>query len=382
MKAHADLKKQLASKNMQAFVVDLCHYAYEWAEFIPAEGLEYKIFEEFRLREDAGEKTRKGLDKKMQLIPDAVLFVKPGFRSLNQGQCFTVALEIKGEKGDLMSDDKLYKYLGWTDFLFIAVPADLADDAQNKVDQINADHPETVSKIGVVQLDTGTICRWPKRSKVTVEKQNLVLQNAVYNYAFKDAKTIIFNPEEPVSAVSTPKEHVTEEGSLRNNLQEDRKQNDDDTKQYDIPGNNLQKNCTLKGGINKKYSDEEKAARKAAFLARQEFREKQAVELAGKSTVLSEEVRQRLTTLPPKTQDMFWKIRESDNGKQLQDIVSELGYSQRTAAYGLASLTSAGLVKRTGSRKTGAYTVTDIAACDTTCATCSIALQCQDYKPV
>lgn len=348
MKAHADLKKQLASKNMQAFVVDLCHYVYEWSEFIPAEGLEYKIFEEFRLRQDTGEKTRLGLDKKQQLIPDVVLFVKPGYRSLNQGQCFTVALEIKGEKGDLMSDDKLYKYLGWTDFLFVAVPADLADDAQSKVDQINADHPETISKIGIVQLDTGTICRWPKRSEVTVEKQNLVLQNAVYNYAFKDAKTIFFTPEElPTSSE-----------------------------------NNMQENCILKKESNKQNSDEEKAARKAAFLARQEFREKRAVELAEKSTVLNEDIRQRLMAQSPKAQEVFWKIRESKNGKQLQDIVSELDYSQRTAAYGLASLTSAGLIKRDGSRKTGAYTVTDIAACDTTCATCSIALQCKDYKPI
>lgn len=348
MKAHADLKKQLASKNMQAFVVDLCHYVYEWSEFIPAEGLEYKIFEEFRLRQDTGEKTRLGLDKKQQLIPDVVLFVKPGYRSLNQGQCFTVALEIKGEKGDLMSDDKLYKYLGWTDFLFVAVPADLADDAQSKVDQINADHPETISKIGIVQLDTGTICRWPKRSEVTVEKQNLVLQNAVYNYAFKDAKTIFFTPEElPTSSE-----------------------------------NNMQENCILKKESNKQNSDEEKAARKAAFLARQEFREKRAVELAEKSTVLNDDIRQRLMAQSPKAQEVFWKIRESKNGKQLQDIVSELDYSQRTAAYGLASLTSAGLIKRDGSRKTGAYTVTDIAACDTTCATCSIALQCKDYKPI
>lgn len=348
MKAHADLKKLLASKNMQAFVVDLCHYVYEWSEFIPAEGLEYKIFEEFRLRQNTGEKTRLGLDKKQQLIPDVVLFVKPGYRSLNQGQCFTVALEIKGEKGDLMSDDKLYKYLGWTDFLFVAVPADLADDAQSKVDQINADHPETISKIGIVQLDTGTICRWPKRSEVTVEKQNLVLQNAVYNYAFKDAKTIFFTPEElPTSSE-----------------------------------NNMQENCILKKESNKQNSDEEKAARKAAFLARQEFREKRAVELAEKSTVLNEDIRQRLMAQSPKAQEVFWKIRESKNGKQLQDIVSELDYSQRTAAYGLASLTSAGLIKRDGSRKTGAYTVTDIAACDTTCATCSIALQCKDYKPI
>lgn len=348
MKAHADLKKQLASKNMQAFVVDLCHYVYEWSEFIPAEGLEYKIFEEFRLRQDTGKKTRLGLDKKQQLIPDALLFVKPGYRSLNQGQCFTVALEIKGEKGDLMSDDKLYKYLGWTDFLFVAVPADLADDAQSKVDQINADHPETISKIGIVQLDTGTICRWPKRSEVTVEKQNLVLQNAVYNYAFKDAKTIFFTPEElPTSSE-----------------------------------NNMQENCILKKESNKQNSDEEKAARKAAYLARQKFREKRAEVLSEKASVLPEEARQRLSSLSLKTQEVFWKIREAETGKQLQEMATELDYSSRTIAYGLSSLTSAGLIKRAGSRKTGAYTVTDIAACDTTCATCSIALQCKDYKPI
>ena len=348
MKAHADLKKLLASKNMQAFVVDLCHYVYEWSEFIPAEGLEYKIFEEFRLRQNTGEKTRLGLDKKQQLIPEVVLFVKPGYRSLNQGQCFTVALEIKGEKGDLMSDDKLYKYLGWTDFLFVAVSADLADDAQSKVDQINADHPETISKIGIVQLDTGTICRWPKRSEVTVEKQNLVLQNAVYNYAFKDAKTIFFTPEElPTSSE-----------------------------------NNMQENCILKKESNKQNSDEEKAARKAAYLARQEFREKRAEVLSEKASVLPEEARQRLSSLSLKTQEVFWKIREAETGKQLQEMATELDYSSRTIAYGLSSLTSAGLIKRAGSRKTGAYTVTDIAACDTTCATCSIALQCKDYKPI
>ena len=383
MKAHADLKELITSKNIQSFVKDLCLHAYPWTERIPIEYLEYKIFEEFRLREDTGEKTRLGLDKKLQLIPDVVLFIKPGYRALNQQHCFTVALEIKEFKDDLMRDEKLWKYLGWTDFFFIAVPEDLTDFAFKKIDSINEEHPECKNKIGVLGLQTGTMYNSPARSEVTVEKQNLVLQNAVYNYAFKDAQTIIFKPEEPVSAVSTPQDHITEEEGLqKNNLQEDCKLNGSDTQQYDIQENNLQKNCTLKRENNKQYSDEEKAARKAAFLARQEFREKQVTELAGKSAVLSEEVRQRLTALPPKAQEVFWKIRESKSGKQLQDIVSELNYSQRTAAYGLANLTSAGLVKRAGSRKTGAYTVTDIAACDTTCATCSIALQCKDYKPV
>ena len=383
MKAHAELKKLITSKNIQSFVKDLCLHAYPWTERIPVEYLEYKIFEEFRLREDIGEKTRLGLDKKLQLIPDVVLFIKPGYRALNQQHCFTVALEIKEFKDDLMRDEKLWKYLGWTDFFFIAVPEDLTDFAFKKIDSINEEHPEYKNKIGVLGLQTGTMYNSPARSEVTVEKQNLVLQNAVYNYAFKDAKTIVFKPEEPVSAVSTPKEHVTEEeGSLKNNLQEDCKLNGDDTKQYDIPENNLQENCISKKENNKRLSDEEKAARKAAFLARQEFREKRAEVLSEKASVLPEEARQRLSSLSLKTQEVFWKIREAEAGKRLQEMATELDYSPRTIAYGLSSLTSAGLVKRAGSRKTGAYTVTDIAACDTTCATCSIALQCKDYKPV
>lgn len=263
-----------------------------------------------------------------------------------------------------MRDEKLWKYVGWTDFFFIAVPDDLTQYAFEKIVEVNNEHPETLSKIGVLGLETGELYSHPQRSEVSIEKQNLVLQNAVYNYAFKDAKTIFFTPEEPPTPVTSMKKYISEK----------------DTKIS--TQNNLRENCILKEESNQQYSDEEKAARKAAYLARQEFREKRAVELAEKSTVLNEDIRQRLMAQSPKAQEVFWKIRESENGKQLQDIVSELDYSQRTAAYGLASLTSAGLVKRTGSRKTGAYTVTDIAACNTTCATCSIALQCKDYKPI
>lgn len=339
-------------------------HAYPWTERIPAQYLEYKIFEEFRLRESTGEKTRIGLDKKLQIIPDVILFIKPGFRALNQGHCFTVALEIKEFKDDLMRDEKLWKYVGWTDFFFIAVPDELTQYAFEKIVEVNNEHPETLSKIGVLGLETGELYSHPQRSEVSIEKQNLVLQNAVYNYAFKDAKTIFFTPEEPPISVTSTEKNISEE----------------DTKIS--AQNNLQQNCTLRKGSYKQLSNEEKAARKAAFLARQEFREKRAVELAEKSTVLNEDIRQRLMAQSTKAQEVFWKIRESETGKQLQDIVSELDYSQRTAAYGLASLTSAGLIKRDGSRKTGAYIVTDVAACNTTCATCSIALQCKDYKPI
>lgn len=137
MKAHAELKNLLKGKKIQAFVKDMCLHAYSWTEKIPTQYLEYKIFEEFRLRQDTGEKTRLGLDKKLQVIPDVILFIKPGYRALNQGHCFTVALEIKEFKDDLMHDEKLWKYVGWTDFFFIAVPDDLTQYAFEKIVEVN-----------------------------------------------------------------------------------------------------------------------------------------------------------------------------------------------------------------------------------------------------
>jgi len=363
MKAHAELKKLLSGKNMQAFVKDICLHAYPYTEKIPSQYLEYKVFEEFRLRKNTDEKTRLGLDKKLQLIPDVILFVKPGYRALNQGNCFTVALEIKEFKDDLMRDEKLWMYIGWTDFFFLAVPDDLVEYAFEKIVEVNKNHPETLSKIGVLGLETGELYSHPKRSEVSLERQNLVLQNAVYNYAFKNAKTIIFTPEElPIKEVSSP---IATTSVEENNATQ----------------NNMQENCMLNKEEKEQLSDEEKEARKAVFLARQKFREKRASELAEKSMVLNEDVRQRLIALSSKTQEVFWKIRDAEVGKQLQEIVSDLGFSQRTAAYALSGLVSAGLVRRNGSKKTGFYTVTDVAACNTTCATCSIALQCNDYKP-
>lgn len=369
MKAHQALKALLSGKNMQAFVKDICLHAYSWTEKIPADFLEYKIFEEFRLRESTGEKTRLGLDRKLQLIPDVVIFVKPGYRALNQQHCFTVALEIKEFKDDLMNDEKLWKYVEWTDFFFIAVPDDLTEFAFKKIDAINKVHPECSGKIGILGLETGSMYNCPKRSGVSLERQNLVLQNAVYNYAFKDAKTIVFSPEDQ----ALPTQSTTENVAMVIDCKDSEKK---------IPQNNMQENCLLKEKGSKQLSDEEKAARKAAAIARQEHRERRAAELAEKSTVLNEDVRQRLMSLPQKAQEVFWKVREAEGGKQLQDVTAELKYSTRTTAYALSSLASAGLVKRDGSRKTGSYVVTDVAACDTTCATCSIALQCKDYKPV
>ena len=82
------------------------------------------------------------------------------------------------------------------------------------------------------------------------------------------------------------------------------------------------------------------------FLARQEFLEKRAEVLSEKASVLPEEARQRLSSLSLKTQEVFWKIREAEAGKQLLEMAAELDYYPRIIAYGLSILTSAGLIKR------------------------------------
>ena len=66
------------------------------------------------------------------------------------------------------------------------------------------------------------------------------------------------------------------------------------------------------------------------LLSRQEFREKRAEVLSEKASVLPEEARQRLSSLSLKTQEVFWKIREAEAGKQLQEMVVELDNSPRT----------------------------------------------------
>ena len=245
-------------------------------------------------------------------------------------------------------EDDIIEYLGRTDFLFLAVSDKISDVALKLAEDLGHKRPEALGKIGVVGLDTGFCYNSPTRQHMSTENKMWLYQNALYQYGSRD---FVF---------------VTEETAEQEDASgvEDKKED------------NLQKKC-------RKGNGEDEAARKAAFKARQEIREKRAVELAKKSTDLNEEARQRLVALPQKAQEVFWSIKESKKkGKQLKDIALELGYSERTAAYALSSLSEAKLVARDGSKKAGAYKVTKMVSCKSTCGTCSVALNCKDFKPV
>jgi len=61
-------------------------------------------------------------------------------------------------KSDLKGDLKFTDYLGYTDFFFFAVPSHLVDDAVIKA--------EDSVKIGVLNVDTQQIVKWPVRQDV------------------------------------------------------------------------------------------------------------------------------------------------------------------------------------------------------------------------
>lgn len=235
-------------------------------------------------------------------------------------------------------EDDILEYLGRTDFLFLAVSDKISDVALKLAEDLGQKHPEALGKIGVVGLDTGFCYNSPTRQHMSTENKMWLYQNALYQYG---SRNFVF---------------VTEETAGQEEATGVEDKNED----------NLQKN-------RRKENEEDEAARKAAFKARQEIREKRAVELAKRSTDLNEETRQRLVALPQKAQEVFWSIKDSKKkGKQLKDIAQELGYSERTAAYALSSLSEANLIAREGSKKAGAYKVTKIVSCKSTCGTCSI----------
>ena len=347
--------KLLSQKKMLAFVCHLCRLAYPKLppiserlniDFIMEREEErrdryvtYKILERFRFNKCKGSTI------------DAVLFVLPAYHCLQQDACLTVGMMVKKFKKDFSVpylEDDIVEYLGRTDFLFLAVSDKISDVALKLAEDLGQKHPEALGKIGVVGLDTGFCYNSPTRQHMSTENKMWLYQNALYQYGSRD---FVF---------------VTEETAEQEDASgvEDKKED------------NLQKKC-------RKGNGEDEAARKAAFKARQEIREKRAVELAKKSTDLNEEARQRLVALPQKAQEVFWSIKESKKiGKQLKDIALELGYSERTAAYALSSLSEAKLVARDGSKKAGAYKVTKMVSCKSTCGTCSVALNCKDFKPV
>ena len=157
--AHENLKQQLVSDAGKKFVIGLTSRIYEkkvvniYRKIGNYDFINYRFFEEVTVREYTGKKTRFGEDNPDHYRFDAVFFVEPGYSSLNQRHIYSIGVELKGEKYDLLNDDKMEHYLGYTDFFFIGVPVNLVSYALKRA--------EGNDYIGVFCVDDGKIWLLP-----------------------------------------------------------------------------------------------------------------------------------------------------------------------------------------------------------------------------
>ena len=187
--AHENLKQYLVGKPGKDFVTNLTLAVYDFtAKIRSAYGsydfIHYRIFEEVTVREYTGEKNRWGDDKPEHYRFDCVFFVNPHRAALNQRQIYSVGVELKNSKGDLMSDIKIEHYLGYTDFFFIGAPSSLVEDAVR--------YAKSDEQIGVFDVENGKICKMPERIRPTVERQKNLLEQILFNHMFnKDFQNVV-----------------------------------------------------------------------------------------------------------------------------------------------------------------------------------------------
>ena len=138
----------------------------------------YWCLKEFVVRFDKGLINPDGKYKQCHRFFDAVLFVEPTINALAQKWTFRVGVEVNCTEHDLAKDNKIPYYLGWTDFFFLAVPAELVPQALKKA--------KSDSRIGVMSLTSGKILNMPSWQDIpTGRKYELMLQ-AFFGYMNKD----------------------------------------------------------------------------------------------------------------------------------------------------------------------------------------------------
>lgn len=328
---HDEMKDCLRSNIGRAFVKDLTRSVYSWADKVPAEYYNYRIFEELTIRYETGERTRKNLDKNKHYRQDAVVFVEPGWAAVNQRSCYSVGIELKGNLKDLTGDKKLESYIGWNDFFFIGCVEEIIPEVMERA---NKD-----KRIGVFGIETGMIYKLPQRAEVSADNRIWMYEQILFNAIFKDIKTISFKAEEvdvvqPELVDVTPK-ILPEYANPSNN--EGINNRDNNPSNFDV----------LK-------AEEEKAARKAAAQARQEFRQARAKQMAAAAQEMPEDVRLKLSSLPDGAQAAYHILRQNP-GMKAGEMAEQLSVGIATCERFISSLAESGLIEHRGSKKTGGY---------------------------
>lgn len=345
--AHENLKKFLIGDAGKRFVKDMTTATYEWANKIPSEFFNYRIFEELTIRYETAEKTRLGLEKNDHYRFDAVFYIQPGKRALNQKQCYNVGMELKNTKADLMGDHKIDKYIGWTDFFFISVPGSLINDAKQKVKDICQEYKNLKNLIGVMNVETGEIAIMPNRQAISLENVCKLQEQIIYNIIFSDIKSISFKIDD---VKNTDEQPTAQEPA---------------TKTIEKPS------------TSRKYDAEEDKKRRQEHA---DQKNEQLRQLAQRAEVLPFETSQAYNKLDTNAKQVFWGILDKQGSDTITrtQISETSGVSLQKIDRSLNSLVESGLIKREGSKKKGRYVVDMPTDKTATCATCKLKEQC-DY---
>ena len=100
--------------------------------------------------------------------------------------------------------------------------------------------------------------------------------------------------------------------------------------------------------------DEEKAARKAAAQARQEFRQRRAADMAERAQRMPEGVRLKLSAMPDGVQAAY-HILCKNPGMTAIGLEESMNVGEATARRFVARLIEGGLIEHRGSKKFGGY---------------------------
>ena len=391
-KAHEELKQLLGEQPGKAFALDVTRLVYGWAERIPDDAIRYRIFEELTVRYETGEKTKRGLDKQDHYRFDAVLFIQPGYRALNQNQCFTVGIELKNTKADLMGDHKMDKYLGWTDLFFIGVPADLTEDAIKKADEVSEEVFGNKSMVGVFDIENGIIYKIPaQKQDVSMENRLKIQEQVIYNVLFNDMKSITVKLEEisienrPIDKINIGEEKNQETATIEQALSTPMT-----TAPSEVPSGILSENQSdisdtasdstsrekpTKSSLNEdfvKARNEKRAENRAK-------REELAKDLAKRNSLLTTKIREQLAGLSDLDQLVFWCIRDATThgGINGTDIPSAIGQSSAAVNRSIKKLKEGDLVALDGTPKYGKFKVIGDALKSSRCITCRLNDECQ-----
>lgn len=389
-KAHEELKLLLGERPGKAFALDVTRQVYGWAERIPEDAIRYRIFEELTVRYETGEKTRLGLDRQEHHRFDAVLFIHPGYRALNQNQCFTVGIELKNTKADLMGDHKMDKYLGWTDLFFIGVPADLTEDAIKKADEVSQEVFGNKSMVGVFDIENGVIYKMPAQKQiVSMENRLKIQEQVIYNVLFDDMKSITIKLEEisiENRPLSTPK--AIDSSAVPSYIPSDVLSDIPS----DVPDTTSDSSSQGKPTSVRPILDEDfVAARNEKRAENRAKREELAKNLTERNRLLTNKTREQLAGLSDRDQLVFWCVRDATvhGGINGINIPSAIGQSSAAVNRSLKKIKERGLVTLDGAPKYGKFKVIGDALKSSRCITCrhydecqGSALHCGSYQAV